>query len=85
MCPVIWNKLDQEIKTMIFKNGLTHEMIESKVIGELNELAIKTTFGYETLFFGNGEAFITVDVKGKDYNFEYVIDNYSNKKLLINY
>ena len=80
-----WKDLDSNIKQMIFKNGLTADMILSPVSGELNELAIKTKYGYETLFYGNGEAFITVDVNGIDYEFCYVIDQYGDKKYIVNF
>lgn len=81
----IWDKLDKEIKKMIHKNGLTPEMIKEPVSGELNEISIKTSFGYETLFYGNGEASITVEVDGQDYNFCYVIDSYGDKNYIVNF
>lgn len=81
----IWQKLNKEIKEVIFKNGLTPEKIKKPVYGELNELAIKTSHGIETLFYGNGEAFITVDVNGTDYEFTYVVDTYGEKNILTDF
>jgi hypothetical protein len=80
-----WTKLNQNIKSMMIKNGLTVEDISSEVTGELNELAIKTEYGWETLFYGNKEAFITVNVDGIDYSFSYVIDTYGDKSYIVNF
>lgn len=80
-----WSDLDKQIKYMIAKNGLTAQDIKTSVEGELNELAIKTQYGYETLFYGNGEAFITVDVNGVDYPFSYVVDTYGDKSYIVNF
>ena len=80
-----WKAIDNEIKKMIFKNGLSPESIQESIDGELNEISIKTSYGIETLFYGNGEAFITVDVNGLDYEFSYVIDTYGPKKFLVNF
>jgi len=82
----IWDKLDCKIKSMIFKNGLTPELIKSSVVGELNEMVIKISDTcFEVLFYGNGEAHIDVDVDGVDYSFVYVVDNYGNGPKLVNY
>lgn len=80
-----WKILDSEIKKLMHKNGLTPEMILEHVEGELNELAIKTPYGWETVFYGNGEACIYVDVNGEDYYFSYVVDDYGNGPFIINF
>jgi hypothetical protein len=80
-----WEELDTQIKAAIFKNDLNADMILKEVYGELNELVIKTKYGTECLFYGNGEAFINVDVNDIDYHFCYVVDIYGDKKFIVNY
>ena len=84
LCLKTWTELDKEIKAAIFSNGYFDE-IKNHVDGELTELAIKTIYGYETLFCGNGEASITVDVNGLDYEFVYIIDRIGFNETLINF
>lgn len=80
-----WEQLDMQIKKMIHRNGLTAGMIKEAVDGELNELVIKLPNGIETLFYGNGEACITVDYNGQDYEFVYVIDTYNEVDYIVNF
>jgi hypothetical protein len=80
-----WDKLAKQIKDSMAKNGLTARIIKEEVNGELNELVIKTAHGWETLFYGNGEAFITVDVDGEDYEFCYVVDSYGDRHYIVNF
>lgn len=80
----IWTKIDKEIKDCIAKNGYI-ELIAQDIVGELNECIIKTSYGYEILFCGNNEAYITVDVDGKDYTFSYVVDSYGETQYLTNF
>lgn len=79
-----WKKLDDEIKAAIFKNGY-FDTIKQEVEGELNEVVVKTSYGYETLFCGNKEACITVDVNGVEYHFAYVIDRIGFNEVLVNF
>jgi hypothetical protein len=79
-----WKILDTEIKDIIFKNGYMVEIVKG-VKGGLIEVAVKTSYGYETLFCGNNEAGITVDVDGIEYHFDYVIDSYGGRKYLVNF
>lgn len=80
-----WDKLDKEIKSVMRRNGLTHELIKEPVEGELNEMAIRTSHGIETLFYGNGEAHITVEVDGEDYEFSYVVDRIGFNEVITNF
>ena len=84
LCIKTWTELDKEIKLSILKNGYLDE-IKKHVSGELTELMIKTKYGWETLFCGNREASITVDVCGLDYEFVYVIDRVGLNETLINF
>lgn len=84
LCIETWTNLDKEIKKAIFRNGY-FDSIKESVDGELNELMVKTSYGYETLFCGNGEASITVDANGVDYEFVYVIDRIGFDEVLVNY
>lgn len=79
-----WKILDTEIKDGIFKNGYMVEIVK-EVKGELIEVVVKTSYGYETLFCGNKEACITVEVDGIEYHFNYVIDSYGGRKYLVNF
>ncbi len=79
-----WKKLDDEIKKSIHKNGY-FDSIKESVEGELNEVLVKTSHGYETLFCGNGEASATIDVDGVDYEFVYVIDRIGFNEVLVNF
>lgn len=84
LCIDTWTNLDKEIKSAIFRNGY-FDSIKESVKGELNELMIKTSFGCEVLFCGNGEACITVDVNGVDYEFVYLIDRIGFNEVLVNF
>lgn len=84
LCLKTWTELDDEIKTIICRNGYIDD-IKKPVVGELTELAIKTKHGWETLFCGNGEASITVNVNGLDYEFVYIIDRVGFNEILVNF
>lgn len=75
--------LNDVLKKEILRN-LSVEEIAASVWGECRECPIMTPYGVETVFYGNREAFVTLDLPdGNDVTFTFFVDTYGETSYLV--